>query len=74
MLLDSNIIIYATHPDQNSLRRFIAENASSVSIVSYVEVLGYHHLTDEERQLLQDFFAAGGASPMQYAVNKPHIR
>lgn len=50
MILDSNIIIYAGKPEYDFLREFIAENFPSVSAVSYVEVLGYHKLTDEEKE------------------------
>ena len=49
MLLDSNIIIYAAQPKYSELRRFIAEHTPAVSAVSYVEVLGYHHLTEPDR-------------------------
>ncbi|CAN5248410.1 hypothetical protein BH20ACI1_BH20ACI1_11570 [soil metagenome] len=56
MILDSNIIIYAARPEYDFLREFIAENSPSVSAVSYVEVLGYHKLADEERKILEEFF------------------
>lgn len=42
MLLDSNIIIYATQPEYVWLREFIAEHEPVVSALSYVETLGYH--------------------------------
>lgn len=58
MLLDSNIIIYAAQPAYSALRTFIAENAPAVSAVSYVEVLGYHRLTDEDRKHFEEFFSA----------------
>jgi hypothetical protein len=44
MLIDSNIIIYATKPEHADLRRFIEEHMPAVSAVSYVEVLGYQRL------------------------------
>jgi hypothetical protein len=50
MLIDSNIIIYAAKPEHPDLRRLIAEQAPAVSAVSVVEVLGYHRLTEAERQ------------------------
>ena len=56
MLLDSNIIIYAAKPDYAALRQFIAEHSPVVSVISYVEVLGYHRLTVQERQLFEAFF------------------
>lgn len=58
MLLDSNVIIYAAQPDYSGLRAFIAEHAPSVSSISIVEVLGYHGLSDDERSIFQEFFAA----------------
>ncbi len=58
MLIDSNIIIYAALPEHQKLRRFIAEHAPSVSVVSFVEVLGYHRLTDQDRRTFEDFFVA----------------
>ena len=68
MLLDSNIIIYATQPAHAELRRFIAEHAPSVSAVSYVEVLGYHKLTEPDRLTLEEFFAAAAVLPITQAV------
>jgi predicted nucleic acid-binding protein len=58
VLLDSNIIIYAARPEHQALRRFIAEHAPAVSVVSYVEVLGYHRLTEQDRRYFEDFFIA----------------
>lgn len=68
MLIDSNIIIYASRPEYAELRRFIAEHAPAVSAISYVEVLGYHKLTDSERQDLEAFFAAAPILPLSSAV------
>jgi len=58
MLADSNIIIYAAQPQHSTLRRFFAENSPFVSVVSYVEVLGYHKLKEAEKQTLEEFFTA----------------
>lgn len=58
MLLDSNIIIYSAKREYTHLRRFIDENAYSVSAVSRIEVLGYHLLGDKQRQYLIEFFQA----------------
>ena len=56
MLLDSNIIIYAAQPEHDQIRRFISENEIAVSALSYVEVLGYHQLTEESRLYFEEFF------------------
>jgi len=64
MLLDSNIIIYAAEPDQAVLRQFIRDNSPAVSLVSYVETLGYHRLSIEDKQFLEEFFEASEILPI----------
>ena len=68
MLVDSNILIYAAQPVHAQLRRLIADHAPAVSAVSYVEVLGYHQLDDEERQYLEEFFRLAQVLPLSQAV------
>jgi predicted nucleic acid-binding protein len=58
MLLDSNIIIYAAKREHAKLRRFVNENPCFVSDVSRIEVLGYHLLSEKEREYLREFFDA----------------
>ena len=68
MLVDSNILIYAGQPAYPQVRRFIAVHAPAVSGVSYVEVLGYHDLDDEERQYLEAFFRLAHVLPLSQPV------
>jgi predicted nucleic acid-binding protein len=68
MLLDSNIIIYAAQPEYGWLRELIAEHEPAVSALSYVETLGYHRLTEAERQLLEEFFAVSLVLPISQSV------
>jgi len=68
MLLDSNIIIYAAKSEHARVRRFINENSCSVSDVSRIEVLGYHLLTENEREYLQEFFDAASMLTISDAV------
>ena len=68
MLIDSNVIIYAARPEHPALRTLIAEHAPAVSAISYVEVLGYHLLTDQERQHFEAFFAAATVLPLSKTV------
>ncbi len=68
MLIDSNIIIYAAKPEHPELRSFIATHTPTVSAVSYVEVLGYHKLSEQERQHFEDFFAASSVAPISRDV------
>ena len=70
MLVDSNIIIYAAQPEHSFLQDFIEEHAPSVSAISYVEVVGYHKLTAEDRQHFEEFFASAGVLPVSDGVIK----
>ena len=68
MLIDSNIIIYATQPEHAELREFIATYAPVVSAASYVEVLGYHKLSESEAALLRQFFSVTTMLPIDQDV------
>ena len=64
MLLDSNIIIYAAQPEHVDLRQFIETHTPAVSVISQIEVLGYHKLTEEDRQFLEQFFRTAERLPL----------
>ena len=68
MLIDSNVIIYAAQPHHIDLRQFIDEITPSVSVVSYIEVLGYHKLEEDERQYLEQFFQKTEILPLSDTV------
>lgn len=68
MLIDSNVIIYAAQPHYNDLRQFIDEITPSVSVVSYIEVFGYHNLGEDERQYLEQFFQKTEILPLSDTV------
>lgn len=74
MLLDSNIIIYASQRENEFLREFIAENFPYVSVISYIEVLGYHKLTDEDKTYFEEFFNASQILPISQAVIDQAVR
>lgn len=56
MILDSNIIIYAIQNANSELRQFIDGFTPAVSVVSLIEMLGYHRLNSETREGLERFF------------------
>ena len=68
MLLDSNIIIYAAQPVYTNLRRFIAEHAPAVSAIGYVEVLGYHRLSNQDRRYFERFFQVARVLSISEAI------
>ena len=74
MLIDSNIIIYASQPQYGNLRKFVAENAPFVSAVSYVEVLGYHRLTAQEKTHYEEFFTVSTVLPVTQSVLEQAIQ
>lgn len=56
LLLDSNILIYALLPDKQQLRDFLQQRESACSIVSHIEVMGYHKLTNVEKVAFNSIF------------------
>ncbi len=68
MILDSNIIIYSVLPENYRLRQFIAEQELAVSALSYLEVLGYHQLTDNDRLYFNEFFETTRVIPISQEV------
>lgn len=74
MLLDSNIIIYSSQPAYASLRTLIEQTSPFVSAISYVEVLGYPHLTPDEQTHFQAFFDAASILPLSDNVLEQAIK
>jgi toxin FitB len=70
-LLDSNIIIYATDPQNEWLRIWLETEPLAISQISQIEVLGYHQITPEEITDLQEFLYSSNVVPVSgEAVNK----
>lgn len=57
MLIDSNLIIYATQPHQPRLRAWLVEQATHYSVISRLETLGYQRLSEAEAQGIDAIFA-----------------
>ena len=68
MLIDSNIAIYAAQSRHLALRLFLDSISRSVSIVSYIEALGYHRLTADAEDYITDFFRGSLVLPLSDAV------
>ena len=68
MLIDSNIIIYSTQPKHEALRELVRTHVPAVSVISYIEVLGFHNLKEAERHLLRQFFGAVEILPLSGPV------
>lgn len=74
MLLDSNIIIYAIKPEYGSIRDLITENETFISAISYLEVLDYHRLTDEDKKDFNEFFGAAVVIPISHDIFREGCR
>lgn len=55
--IDSNIFIYSTQPEQESLRKWFKGQKIAASVISKIEVLGYYHITKNEIQLTNYYFS-----------------
>ncbi len=53
MLIDTNLIIYSVHPDYRQLRHWLVKQSPVCSVISRVESLGYHRLSDADRQSIE---------------------
>jgi predicted nucleic acid-binding protein len=58
-LFDSNIVIALASCDDNAVNRLVLEDSYAVSVVTRIEVLGYHLLTQEDKSDLVTFLAGG---------------
>lgn len=57
MLIDTNLIIYAVQPEHQDLRRWIISSLPCCSVISRVEALGYHRLSEAGRIALEAVFS-----------------
>lgn len=64
MLLESNIVIYAAKPEHKALRQFIREREPLVSVITQIEVLGFHRFEFNEREDLEAFFSRTEIIPL----------
>lgn len=52
MLIDSNLIIYATQPPHSKLRDWLVDHATHYCAISRLETLGYQQLRPPEKQAI----------------------
>ena len=73
-LLDSNIVIAAASGNDGVLDHIMLENPYAVSVVTRIEVLGFHRLTPEDKVDLQTFLTCGQELVLDEAVVTGAIR
>jgi predicted nucleic acid-binding protein len=64
ILIDSNILIYTASEEYRHLRDLIKEPGCAVSIISKLEVLGYHSITTKQKNYFTAIFAAIDVLPI----------
>lgn len=70
----SLFILHSAQPEYPHLRELVAEHAPAVSALSYLEVLGYPLLTEQQRQYFEEFFQVAQALPiLQDVLNQAVI-
>jgi toxin FitB len=74
MLLDTNIIIYAADPRYPQLLDLVDDPTSAVSLISFVEALGFHRLTATERTTLERFFSNMEVLPIPDRIAQEAVR
>ena len=57
ILADSNLFIYAVLPGEQRLSTWIAGHLPKVSVISLVEVLGFHRLGSRDQVRLETLFS-----------------
>ena len=68
MIIDSNLVIYGPKPGYEKLRQYLRGKSVAVSAISLVEVLGYHKLTDSDRNYFEGVFKSFAILPLTDAV------
>ena len=74
MILDSNIVIYANSTTGAQLRDWTSRERRALSEITRLEVLGYHKLDDEQKQVLTLFIADCSILPVTSSVIDEAIR
>ncbi|MEI6815291.1 MAG: type II toxin-antitoxin system VapC family toxin [Bacteroidota bacterium] len=68
ILLDSNILIYSASENFKYLRELLKNPDASCSIISKLEVLGYHKITKEQTRYFNAIFKVIKIMPVSGAV------
>ncbi|WP_250630114.1 type II toxin-antitoxin system VapC family toxin [Rhodoflexus caldus] len=76
VLIDSNIIIYAATDTDDKIAEWLSDKELYVSALSYVEVLGFSKLSQEDKDFFEEFFSLVNNLPIDSTVIRQaaHIR
>ncbi|GAB3996385.1 hypothetical protein GCM10028807_38790 [Spirosoma daeguense] len=76
MILDSNILIYSVEPGYDSLRNYLARNEDLpfISLITKLEVLGFHRIQIRHKMELERFFTKAFILPITDDIISEAIR
>ncbi len=76
MILDSNVLIYFVDPGYEQLRAYLDNQASElgISLITKLEVLGYHQLKPDDKIELEQLLAAVSVYPVSDRIITEAIR
>lgn len=57
ILLDSNVLIYLMNGQKPKLYDWLSQYDTSVSVISRIEVLGFHKLSDQQKYLAEQLLS-----------------
>lgn len=73
ILIDSNLLIYSARPEHAALRHWLSTRHCAVSLVSKIEVLGFHKLTAADRARFEQAFAVLRVLPITTPIAESAI-
>jgi predicted nucleic acid-binding protein len=73
MILDSNILIYAIQPNYEYLIDWMLKELPSVSVITQIEVLGYHKLLLQQKVQFEVLFDNLTILPINTAISNRAI-
>jgi toxin FitB len=72
-LIDSNIVIYSASSEYSQIRRYFYNGESFISVISQIEVLGYHKITEDQKKYFAELFSVIPILPLDPPVTEQAI-
>lgn len=73
LVLDTNIILYAAVDNHPIALELITENTIFISDITEIELLGYHRLTEKERQIIEELLSCMIVVPISGRIKSKAI-
>lgn len=71
--IDSNVIIYSAVKSNGNLRKWLRDHRLVISVISKIEVLGFHKITPAEVQATETFFQFCKVIPLSPEITMQSI-